>query len=56
MDEFSNEESSKDCPPDSVLLQKGNWICTFISCISHLFHLGTWGMLATSNSPCVIKT
>lgn len=29
---------------DSVLLQKGNWICTFISCISHLFHSGMRGM------------
>lgn len=29
---------------DSVWLQKGNWICTFISCISHLFHSGMRGM------------
>lgn len=36
---------------DSVLLQKGNWICTFISCISHLFHSGMRGMEQVSNSP-----
>lgn len=39
MDEFSNEESSKDCLTESVLLQKGNWLCTFISCISHFSFL-----------------
>lgn len=49
MDEFSNEESSKDLL--TVLLQKGNWICTFISCISHLFLSGMRGMQQISNSP-----
>lgn len=27
---------------DSVLLQKGTWICTFIACISHVF-IQAWG-------------
>lgn len=36
---------------DSVLLQRGNWICTSISCISHLFHSGMPGMWQVSNSP-----
>lgn len=44
MDEFSNEESSKGCLTESVLLQKGN--CTVPSSpaflISH-FSLGTQG-------------